>query len=83
MLNAYENCWGMSQVNEKFILNSNAKRLHSMEYADGRCKLKEIDEVHARYFYTPEEALTFPGLGKSKVKECSFCMPKYRKAQEK
>lgn len=70
-------------MNEKFILNSNAKRIHSLEYADGRCKLKEIDEVHARFFYTPEEALAFPGVGRSRIKECSFCMTKYWKAQEK
>ena len=70
-------------MNEKFVLNTNTKKLHSLEYADGRCKVNECDKVRTRYFFTPEEALAFPGIGRSGIKECRICMPRYRRAQGK
>lgn len=63
-----------------FIGNRGTKKLHSVDYRDGRCKLDQIKEENKITFVTLEEGLNYPDPQTAILTECSFCIPRYRAA---
>lgn len=65
-----------------FIGNIGGKKLHSAEFADGRCKLNSIKPENRVEFETLEEGLNYPSEERRILAPCNFCIPKYRNHQQ-
>ena len=67
----------------EFIGNIGSKRLHSVKFADGRCKLGSIKQENKVGFDTLEEGLNYPAPDRRVLIPCAICIPKYQKSISK
>ena len=59
---------------EKYLLNTNSKKIHLSNSTDGRCRIKQMREEYKVYFSSLEDALCYPSKEKPLAKKCSFCI---------
>ena len=59
---------------DKYLLNTNSKKVHLSASTDGRCKIRTMREEYKIYFSTLEEALNYPTSTNPLAKRCSFCL---------
>lgn len=62
----------------EFIGNTGSRRLHSVRFADGRCKLDSIKPENKVEFDTLEEGLHYPSPDRRILTPCGICIPKYQ-----
>ena len=67
----------------QFLANLATRKLHSIEHADGRCKLNCIKEENKKYFITLEEGLNYPDADNRVLAQCAICISKYKEARNK
>lgn len=58
----------------RYVLNLGNRKLHDCRKADGRCKLKLINESNKMEFDSIEEAISYMPKGNHTIKFCTFCM---------
>ena len=57
---------------DKYLLNTNSKKVHLSASTDGRCRIKTLREEYKIYFSTLEEALNYPTPANPLAKRCHF-----------
>lgn len=62
----------------EFVGNIGTKRLHSVRFADGRCKLNSIKPENKVEFDTLEEGFHYPSPERRVLIPCAVCIPKYQ-----
>lgn len=62
----------------EFVGNIGTKRLHSVRFADGRCKLNSIKPENKVGFDTLEEGFHYPSPERRVLIPCAVCIPKYQ-----
>lgn len=70
-------------MRNNFVGNLGTKKLHSIAYADGRCKINSIKEENKICFATYEEGMNYPSLGRKIFAPCAICISKYKESIEK
>lgn len=64
----------------EFIGNLGTRRLHSVTFADGRCKLNSIKPENKVEFDTLEEGYNYPATDRRVLIPCAICIPKYQES---
>lgn len=64
----------------EFLGNIGGRKLHSVKFADGRCKLNSIKQESIIEFDTLEEGLNYPTPDRRVLTPCAICIPKYQKS---
>lgn len=64
---------------KKILLNTNSKRIHNLNFSDGRCKIDSMKDEYKVFFESEEEALAYPSKENPLGKLCSFCQNNKRK----
>lgn len=67
----------------EFVGNIGTKRLHSVRFADGRCKLNSIKPENKVEFDTLEEGFHYPSPERKILIPCAICIPKYEQSISK
>lgn len=67
----------------EFIGNIGTHKLHSVRFADGRCKLDSMKPENKVEFDTLEEGLNFPNTDRKALFPCAICIPKYEQSISK
>lgn len=62
----------------EFIGNIGTHKLHSVRFADGRCKLDIMKPENKVEFDTLEEGLNYPSTDRKALIPCAVCIPKYQ-----
>lgn len=62
----------------EFVGNVGNRKLHSIRFSDGRCKLKNIKPENKVEFDTLEDGLHYPSAERSILIPCAICIPKYK-----
>lgn len=62
----------------EFIGNIGTHKLHSVRFADGRCKLDSMKPENKVAFETLEEGLSYPSTDRKALIPCAVCIPKYQ-----
>lgn len=69
-------------MEKRFLGNLGGKKIHALDYVDGRCKIGNIKQDNQVLFYTLEEGLQFPSTDSPALRKCGICIPKYEKEQK-
>lgn len=67
-------------MSKNFVGNLGTRKLHSVAYADGRCKINEIKEENRVPFATYEEGMNYPSSDRKIFTPCAICIPKYKES---
>ena len=70
-------------MRNNFVGNLGTKKLHSITYADGRCKINSIKEENKICFTTYEEGMNYPSFDRKIFAPCAICISKYKESIEK
>ena len=65
-------------MSKNFVGNLGTRKLHSVAYADGRCKIDTIKEENRVPFATYEEGMNYPSSDRRIFAACAICIPKYK-----
>lgn len=65
-------------MSKNFVGNLGTRKLHSVAYADGRCKINAIKEENSVSFATYEEGMNYPSSDRKIFAPCAICIPKYK-----
>ena len=68
---------------KKILLNTNSKRIHNLDFSDGRCKIDSMKDEYKVFFETEEEALSYPFKENPLGELCSFCQNNKKKGKKK
>lgn len=68
---------------KRFLGNLGSKKLHALDYADGRCKIGMIKKENQVLFDSLEEGLVFPNATDPAFAKCGICIPKYEGERRK
>ena len=63
--------------------NLGKKKLHSIAYAAGSCKINSLKEENKICFVTYEEGMNYPSLDRKIFAPCAICISKYKESIEK
>lgn len=66
----------------RFLGNLGTRKLHSIDFADGRCKINQIKEENKMLFLTLEEGMAYPDVENRVFAPCGVCIRKYRQSKE-
>ena len=67
----------------RFLGNIGNKKLHALDYTDGRCKIDGIKEENRVLFDSLEEGLAFPSKEEPALRKCGICIKKYEEAKKR
>lgn len=59
---------------KRYILNTNSKRIHDLKYADGRCKIDDMNESYKISFDSLDDALNYPDKDNPLARQCTICI---------
>lgn len=67
----------------EFVGNIGTHKLHSVRFADGRCKLDSMKPENKVEFDTLEEGFNYPSPERKVLIPCAISIPKYEKSISK
>lgn len=66
-----------------FVGNIGTKKIHSVAFADGRCRLNTMKAENRVEFESLEAGLNYPSKDRRIFAPCAICITKYEKYIEK
>lgn len=68
-------------MDEKFIGNISTRKLHILQYADGRCKINAMRKENKKEFNSLEEAMSYPDKENPIFTKCGICFTNMKKQE--